>query len=337
MSGTKRVSRQANRLPHRARVPAQAKINLDLRVLGRRADGYHELRTIFQTISLGDSLEISFTPGRATEIELQDDLSIPDNLVSRAARLAMEAMGATGRVEMRLIKRIPMGAGLGGGSSDAAAVLLALPALAGRRLKLETLLDLAGRLGSDVPFFLLGGTAVGIGRGTELFPLPDAHAQPILLLAPGVHVDTAQAYAELSPGLTSESQQNKIFSFQSHTWDTIAGAPGAPTALVGRNDFEPVVFARHGRLADLKRGLIRAGATLAMMTGSGSALYGLFSGREEISRALRWAASPSGLRAEEKAFRVSPISRARYRSLWGRALAEHTIPRTWPPQSSYTR
>ena len=317
-------------IPRRASVPASAKINLDLRVLGKRADGYHELRTIFQTISLRDTLEIAFTPGRKTEIELQDDPGIPDNLVLRAARLAMETMRAAGRVEMRLIKRIPMGAGLGGGSSDAAAVLLALPVLAGRPLGLDALAGLAARLGSDVPFFLLGGTAVGIGRGTELFPLPDTPSQLALLVAPGVHVDTPQAYAELSPGLTTESQQNKIFSFQSHTWNSIAGGPAG-------NDFEAVVFARHGRLADLKRGLIRAGASFAMMTGSGSALYGLFSRREEVSRALRWAASPLGLRGEEKAFRVSLVSRARYRSMWNRALAEHTIPGIWPPKSRYTR
>ena len=221
------MSRSAG-IPRRARVPAQAKLNLDLRVLGKRPDGYHELRTVFQTISLRDTLEIAFTPGHATEIELHDDLGIPDNLVSRAARLAMEAMRASGRVEMRLVKRIPLGAGLGGGSSDAAAVLLALPALAGRRLGVEALVDLAARLGSDVPFFLLGGTAVGIGRGTELFPLPNAPAHRVLLLAPGIHVDTARAYAELSPGLTTESQQNKIFSFQSHTWSLIAGGQGSP-------------------------------------------------------------------------------------------------------------
>jgi 4-diphosphocytidyl-2-C-methyl-D-erythritol kinase len=328
---------RSSRIPRRASVPAAAKLNLDLRVLGKRVDGYHELRTIFQTVSLRDTLEIAFTPGRATTIDLQDDLGIPDNLVIRAARLAMEAMRASGRVEMRLIKRIPMGAGLGGGSSDAAAVLLALPALVGRRLTIEALSELAATLGSDVPFFLLGGTAVGIGRGTELFPLRDLPARLALLLAPGLHVDTARAYAELSPGLTTESQQNKIFSFQSHTWSSIAGGPGAPTAFVGCNDFEPVVFARHGRLADLKRGLIRAGASFAMMTGSGSALYGLFSRREDVSRALRWAASPSGLRGEEKAFRVSIIGRARYRSMWSRALAEHAIPGKWPPQSRHTR
>ena len=159
--------------PRRARVRALAKINLDLRVLGKRPDGFHELRTVFQTISLADTLEIAYTPARKTSISLVDDLHIADNLVVRAARLVMEAMRATGRVEMRLTKRIPMGAGLGGGSSDAAAVLLALPALAGRSIDLPKLCAIGEQLGSDVPFFLLGGTAVGIGRGSELFPLPD--------------------------------------------------------------------------------------------------------------------------------------------------------------------
>jgi len=314
--------------PRRARVPALAKLNLDLRVLAKRPDGYHELRTVFQTISLADSIEIEFSPGRASRIELLDDPGIPNNLVVRAAKLAMEAMRAPGRIDLRLIKRIPMGAGLGGGSSDAAAVLLALPALAGRRLRFETLAGLGAELGSDVPFFLLGGAAVGIGRGTELFPLPDVAAAPAVLVAPGIHVDTARAYAELSPGLTSESQQNKIFSFQSHAWNLSAGGPAG-------NDFESVVFARHGRLAVLKRELVRAGASYAMMTGSGSALYGLFSGREEASRALRRVGQV--LREREKALVVSLVSRARYRRMWGRALAEHTIPGTWPPQSRHER
>src|SRR5579872_4107339 len=172
-----------------ARVRALAKINLDLRVLGKRPDGFHELRTIFQTISLADTLDIAFTPARKTVVELDDALGIADNLVIRAARMAMDAMRATGRIAMRLTKRIPMGAGLGGGSSDAAAVLLALPVLAGRCIDLPKLSALAGELGSDVPFFLLGGTAVGIGRGTELFPLPDAAARSGVLVAPDVHVN----------------------------------------------------------------------------------------------------------------------------------------------------
>src|SRR5437868_11448979 len=115
----------------RVRVRALAKINLDLRVLGLRPDGYHELRTIFQTISLSDRLELAFTPQRITAIELDSSVDIADNLVTRAAQFCLDELRVAGRVEMRLEKRIPMGAGLGGGSSDAAAVLLALPVLAG--------------------------------------------------------------------------------------------------------------------------------------------------------------------------------------------------------------
>lgn len=304
----------------RARVRAFAKINLDLRVLGKRADGFHELRTIFQTVSLADRLDIAFTPAPKTSIELEDSAAIADNLVVRAARLAMDAMRVTGQVEMRLEKRIPMGAGLGGGSSDAAAVLLALPVLARRPLPVATLSALGRQLGSDVPFFLLGGAAVGIGRGTELFPLPDAPALPGVIAAPAIHVSTADAYRALSPRLTTESQENKIFSFQSHAWDVI-NAGGF------QNDFEPVVFEREPRLAALRRKLEKAGAAVAMMSGSGSALFGLFRDREGVRRALERL-------GEERVFPISLLGRVRYRSLWARALAAHVQERTlWPPRN----
>jgi 4-diphosphocytidyl-2-C-methyl-D-erythritol kinase len=315
-----------------ARVRALAKINLDLRVLGKRPDGFHELRTVFQTISLADTLEIAYTPARKTAISLEDDRHIPDNLVVRAARLVMEAMRATGRIEMRLTKRIPMGAGLGGGSSDAAAVLLALPALLGRAfghsafghiMDLPKLSAIGEQLGSDVPFFLLGGTAVGIGRGSEVFPLPDAPAQQGILVAPGIHVDTARAYRDLSPRLTTESQQNKIVSFQSITWDTGSLASA-------RNDFESVVFEQHRKLATLKKRLVTAGASAALMTGSGSALFGLFPDGNGISRAKE-------LLGEVQTFPISLVGRARYRALWRRALKEHTTPGLWPLQSRYSR
>jgi 4-diphosphocytidyl-2-C-methyl-D-erythritol kinase len=298
-----------------------AKLNLELRVLGKRPDGYHELRTIFQTISLADSLEIDFTPGRQAVVTLRDELEIPDNLVIRAAHLALEAMGVGGRVEMRLTKRIPMGAGLGGGSSDAAAVLLALPVLTGRRLDLSKLSELAQQLGSDVAFFLLGGTAVGIGRGTEIFPLPDGPPQRALVVAPDVHVSTPQAYRDLSPRLTSESQQNKMFSFQSQVWGT---------GVEPRNDFEEVVFRQHPSLAAIKKRLLRTGAAVALMTGSGSALFGLYPDRNRISVALQ---SFGAVRA----FPVSFVTRSRYRRMWWRALEEHITGRTWPPQSRYAR
>jgi 4-diphosphocytidyl-2-C-methyl-D-erythritol kinase len=307
----------------RARLRALAKINLDLRVLGKRDDGYHELRTIFQTISLADTIEIAFTPGRKTAIKLHDPAAIPDNLVERAARAVMDAARTTGRVEIRLHKRIPMGAGLGGGSSDAAAILLALPVLAGRALPPAELSGIGQSLGSDVPFFLLGGAAVGIGRGTELFPLPDSPAHAALLVAPSVHVSTPEAYRRLGERLTHASRDTKIHDFQSHAWNL----QNWDTA---GNDFEEVVFEQHPGLASLKKGLIRLGAEVAMMTGSGSAVFGLFQSGAAAARALAEL-------GERNAFRVSLVSRARYRTLWHRTLAEHTIGRVWPPQSRYLR
>jgi 4-diphosphocytidyl-2-C-methyl-D-erythritol kinase len=311
----------------RARVVALAKINLDLRVLGKRPDGYHELRTIFQTISLADTLEVGFLPGRRTEVALLDPQKIPENLALKAAEAAIEAMGARGRVLIYLRKRIPMGAGLGGGSSDAAAVLLALNALTGRPLPLNRLCELGASLGSDVPFFLLGGAAVGIGRGTELFPLPDSPSQFGLLAVPDVAVSTAGAYAALSPRLTTKSQENKIVSFQSLVWDRGVSNSGC-------NDFEAVVFERHRRLARLKRRLLDAGASTALMTGSGSAIFGLFPTEAARRSALEQL---SGTKSGERYFRFSLVNRSRYRLRWWRALEAHIDRKTWPPQSRYAR
>jgi 4-diphosphocytidyl-2-C-methyl-D-erythritol kinase len=307
-----------------ASLRALAKLNIDLRVLGKRADGYHELRTIFQTISLSDSINLSFTPARRTAISLEDALAIPDNLVTRAAQLAMDFMRATGRVEIRLTKRIPMGAGLGGGSSDAAAILLALPVLAGRVIELPQLLELAQQLGSDVPFFLLGGRAAAIGRGTELFPLPDSPSKHGVLIHPGIHVSTAEAYRLLGASLTSGLQQNKIESFQSQIWGQ--GCPGTCA-----NDFEGVVFKQHPRLGAIKRKLIRSGASQAMMTGSGSAVFGLFEDRAQAARAAE------GFQRPDAPYGFSLVNRVRYQSLWQRALDKHIVGRTWPPRSRYAR
>src|SRR5208283_5251304 len=139
--------------PRRARLQAYAKLNLCLRVLYRRPDGYHELRTVFQTISLADRIDVTFERSRDTLIEIEGTPEIPDNLVEKAARLVLENLEIHARVHFRLGKKIPPGAGLGGGSSDAAAVLLALPVLAGKIVPLARLAGLAAQLGSDVPFF----------------------------------------------------------------------------------------------------------------------------------------------------------------------------------------
>jgi 4-diphosphocytidyl-2-C-methyl-D-erythritol kinase len=164
---------------------------------------------------------------------------------------------------------------------------------------------------------------VGIGRGSELFPLPDGPAARGLVVSTGVSISTPQAYRDLSARLTSESQENKIASLQSQVWGR--GVDRCP-----RNDFEEVVFKQHPGLAAIKSRLLRAGASVALMTGSGSALFGLFPDRNRISIALQsWGAG--------KAFPIALVTRSRYRRMWWRALEEHTTGETWPPQSRYVR
>jgi 4-diphosphocytidyl-2-C-methyl-D-erythritol kinase len=316
--------------PRHARVEALAKINLALKVLHKRSDGYHELRTVLQTISLGDTLEIEYTPSRRTKIELVSRVDIPDNLVARAARAVMDATRATGTVRLRLVKRIPMGAGLGGGSSDAAAVLLTLPVLAGGRIPEDQLIGLAAGLGSDVPFFLVGGTAAGIGRGTEVYPLPDYPALPGMLIAPPIHVSTAEAYRGLGRKLTSVVPPNIMNNFQSFAWSGGLGEPGKGTPASPGNDFEDSVFRLYPRLKSLKARLSRIGAAPVMMTGSGSALFGLFRGRNDLEKALP-------LFQEDTVFRFSLVTRARYRRAWMHRLAAHIEGEIWPPQSRYLK
>jgi 4-diphosphocytidyl-2-C-methyl-D-erythritol kinase len=327
--------------PRRARLLAFAKINLDLRVLYRREDDYHELRTIFQTISLADRIDVSFTPSRKTTIRVSGNVAIPDNLMVRAAESCLDAMRVTGEVEFTLDKRIPMGAGLGGGSSDAAAVLIALPVLAGKTPELPALIRLAGELGSDVPFFLLGGAAVAVGRGTELYPLPDGPPRAGVVIAPDLHVSTADAYRRLSAELTSESQQNKIVSFQSQAWRWGLRGSGEGVPAPGENDFESIVFRQHPGLKSIKRRLEKLGARPAMMSGSGSAVFGLFQGREQVHRALPLFKEALFREAlfktfrEERVFLITLVSRAKYRSEWFKRLRSHTRENQWLPQSRY--
>jgi 4-diphosphocytidyl-2-C-methyl-D-erythritol kinase len=317
-------------MPERLRLRSLAKINLDLRVLHKRADGFHELRSIFQTISLADTIEVEFERGR-THVELKSNLDIPGNLILRAADAVMQATRATGRLRFKLTKRIPLGSGLGGGSSNAAAMLLALPVVLKKKLPLEKLMELGAELGSDVPFFLMGGTAVGIGRGTELYPLPDIPSSPGLLIIPDIHSSTAAAYAALNRKAIDETSQAILLRFQSFVLGACsASEPPSPPV----NDFETVVFHQHPQLKSMKGKLLKLGAWRAMMTGSGSALFGLFPNREVRDRA-------AGLFHREFASnRVYPftmVSRGRYRALWWRQLAVSSESKTWPPQDRYAR
>jgi 4-diphosphocytidyl-2-C-methyl-D-erythritol kinase len=311
----------------RAAVPSLAKVNLSLKVLGRRADGYHELRTVFQTISLADRIWFEFTPARrGLEITLEDPLAIPDNLVLRAARLFCESLGVRGRLRMRLEKRIPAGAGLGGGSSNAAAVLLTLGPLTGREANPRQLQEMAASLGSDVPFFLHGGTALGLGRGEELYPLPEAPPRPLLVLMPPVEVSTAEAYRALGrPELTSPVDCRKLDVFQSFVWrgEYLDGA---------ENDFEAAVFGLHPELKRWKRKLERLGAQSARLSGSGAALFGVFPDRAKLQGAL-----PQFSTEPLKVFSTTLVSRRQYRARIGSSLREHVVAGTWPPRSRYVR
>jgi 4-diphosphocytidyl-2-C-methyl-D-erythritol kinase len=229
-----------------------AKINWSLRITGKRSDGFHDLETVFQTISLHD--ELTFRPSEGLSLTC-DDPTIPTddtNLVMRAARL----VGAP-PVAIDLRKRIPAGGGLGGGSSNAAATLLALGAAR------SDLPELALSLGSDVPFFLVGGTAYATGRGELLTPLPSRAGIPLLLLLPEERVLTKDAFARItrySPPLGIDAYRT---GFESYT-----------------NDFEEPVFAMLPRLRALKQRLYDAGANWASMTGSGSTIVGAFTNNE---------------------------------------------------------
>ena len=285
---------------------AFAKINLGLKILGKRPDGYHEIRTVYQTLALHDRLKVSLEEaGRGVQVECED-LSIPsgrDNLVYRACELWRRARGFRGGIRVRLIKRIPVGSGLGGASSDAAVTLLGLERLRGGRMDLISRFKLAAQLGSDVPFFLWGGRVLGCGRGEEVYPLKDLPSQSCLVAFPGFSVSTAEAYRDASLRLTKNRRPPSMLKFG--VWSLFSPESWGPA----ENDFEQVVFAKWPELAGLKRQLIRAGAEIASLTGSGSALFALFDSAQHLVRASKLI--PAGWRT----FRTRTLPQAEYQRL----------------------
>jgi 4-diphosphocytidyl-2-C-methyl-D-erythritol kinase len=255
--------------PDAVRVYAYAKLNLDLRVLGVRPDGFHELRTVFQSIALHDTLTAMRASG---PFRLACDTpGVPldsSNLVWRAADHLWRALGRPGPLRgarVALDKRIPIEAGLGGGSADAAAALRALARLWGVRLRTDELARVAAALGADVPFCLTGGTAVGTGRGDDIAPLDDMPRLGVVLLLPGFGVSSAEAYRwyDASPARSA------------------AAPPGAWGGRVDGmvNDLEPAVARRWPEIGTMKAALRQAGAGGAAMTGSGSTVFGMFPDR----------------------------------------------------------
>jgi 4-diphosphocytidyl-2-C-methyl-D-erythritol kinase len=250
-----------------------AKVNLYLKVLGRREDGYHELVTVMQPLTLADELWLTPGPGLTFECEHPEVPSGPENLVWRAAQKFAAASGREPQVHLRLVKNIPVAAGLGGGSSDAAGTLLALNDLAGRPLGLAALHGLAAALGADVPFFLRPGPAEGRGIGTILSPL-DLPPYWYVLLNPGFPLSTGWVYGNLDLNALAA-----------------AGAP-VPAAWQGdrpeswvANDLETVTCRRYPELREFLGRLSRAGALTQGMSGSGPTLFGLFLEAEAAEKA----------------------------------------------------
>jgi 4-diphosphocytidyl-2-C-methyl-D-erythritol kinase len=264
------------------RIRAHAKINLDLRVLGTRADGFHELRTVFQAISLHDTLTIVPREGEfAIECATAGVPLDRSNLVWKAAQALWRAARRGGDVRdviVHLEKRIPLQAGLGGGSGNAAAALIALARLWRLNVRPSQLTDVAGSLGADVPFFLSGGTALGLGRGEEIYPLADLPRHWIVLLVPGFGVSTVDAYSwydherDVDRGVVREPQH--------------VPGPWPSRAAQMINDLEPPIARRHPEIDHMKAALRRAGALAAAMSGSGSAVFGLFQRAAEARAAV---------------------------------------------------
>ncbi len=268
------------------RIPAFAKINLRLEILGKGPDGYHELRTIFQTVSLHDelSLRASSRPGISLAIKGNVVLSqepFQKNLVYRAVDALRHELKIRSGVDIELKKTIPAGRGMGGGSSDAAAALLGYQRLTARALPPPQLLEIASSLGADVPFFLFGGRALGVSRGNEIYPLPDIPKVSVLIVSPrDIQVPTPDAYKWLKAPpltLTKSAADPKLWKFCALCWS----AQGSGLS----NDFERPVFKRHPRLAEIKRALLHRGAAEASLAGSGSAVFGVFPSPAQARRA----------------------------------------------------
>src|ERR1700726_2056417 len=290
------------------RVRAFAKINLCLHVMGRRPDNYHELRTIFQTISLHDTLDLSLIPKDEISLEVSDAAlpAGPENLVWRAIDAMRNEFKLGLGVHARLEKRIPVSRGLGGGSSDAAAALIGVLRLTKIKIPLERLVEIAAGLGADVPFFLFGGRALAVNRGDEIYPLPNARKQTILVVSPrDIGVSTRDAYEWISAELTKTAKPPKIWGFCALCWSR----PGAAVS----NDFEGPVFRHHPRLGEIRDALLKRGAGDAALAGSGSAVFGVFRNPAQARRTAR--AFP-----EDSVFVVETLSREDYsRSLGWRA------------------
>ncbi len=268
-----------------ARVTAQAKINLLLRVLAREASGYHSIETVFLRLDLGDDVHVRIADGVSLDctgpaLPLNGLGPIEKNLAVRAAKAYSDATGWPPGFAIEIVKRIPVGAGLGGGSADAGAVLRALDAIAPSPLG-SRLIELAGPLGADVAFMTIESPmAVAWGRGERLLPVRALDPRPAVLVVPDFSVATVDAYAWLAGERGSYASMAGVIALDSlATWESLA--------LVATNDFEPVVARRHQMIAELVDELTSRDALLSMLSGSGSAVFGIFADAPDAAAITR--------------------------------------------------
>jgi 4-diphosphocytidyl-2-C-methyl-D-erythritol kinase len=254
-------------------LPAHAKLNLLLRVLARESSGFHGLETLFCLVSLADSLRAERREGKGVTVDVAGaDVGPPEqNLAVRAAGMVLDATGHRFAVHLSLEKRIPLRAGLGGGSSDGAAALVAVNQLAGNAVPRHELLQFAARLGSDVPFFLSGAPlALGWGRGERLLALPPLPAAPVLLVTPPVGVGTPEAYRWLDAARQSAGRRGAV------ALDLDALSRWGDIGRLAGNDFESVVFARVPAIRAAFEALVRTRPVVCRMSGSGSTLFAVY-------------------------------------------------------------
>ncbi|HSP64423.1 MAG TPA: 4-(cytidine 5'-diphospho)-2-C-methyl-D-erythritol kinase [Pyrinomonadaceae bacterium] len=293
-------------------LPAFAKINWSLRVIGRRGDGYHEIDTVFQTISLCDTIRITSTEENPIVLSC-DDRSLPSderNLVWRAAAALRVRCAIQAGARIRLEKRIPVHAGLGGGSADALATLLGLAYLWNATITESELLELAAGLGADVPVFLYGGTARGTGTGTEIAPLRDAADKFLLVLKPNANISTSKAYEALNAAALTTSDAKTILSSSQRN-----SFPDSFSSAALLNDFAAVVLQLEPEIERARVALMKAGASAALLAGSGAAVFGVFDNKDAQERAIQNVELETGWRV----FPCSTVGRNHYRSAMGAA------------------
>jgi 4-diphosphocytidyl-2-C-methyl-D-erythritol kinase len=289
-----------------------AKINIGLYIGGRRADGFHDLRTVYQTIALHDRIKVSAERGSGIEI-ICDHPAVPcdhSNTCFRIAERVKRELGSEAKISIEIEKRLPVQGGLGAASSNAISVMLAVERVLRKKLTPDQRMRIAADVGSDVPLFLVGGAVLGVGRGEEVYPLPDLPGVPVVVVTPEIGVSTPQAFADWDAQFGSKQAQltlpegsDKLLAVGRALSAWLSGLPnsGAPAKGGSRagsllldlvrtgieNDFEKVVFPKYPELRDIKLALQRAGAGYASLSGSGSTLYGLFRSSAEATQAVK--------------------------------------------------